>query len=235
MPSIPATLLVSGRASETVASERKHSAHEGAPCDRADDAVDRNSDRLLEPAHGCVRLRAEDAVDLDAAAWVAGQVAELELLLDGAYGIAGSAAPDGDNERLPRLWPDESIDGESLVGLKGAHRRLRAPAEDPVDDHVLPMGAQQLLDRLHGMVPSAVPDERPRQDERTHTIRVPTNAWVKHRRSVERVESSNGGPRPGHAGERRFEIPKQVKAPQGAALATAVRDVLRILPRPKDP
>ena len=68
-------------------SEGEHSADQGLPGDGADDAVDGDRrdvlvEGLLEAADGGVGLGPEDPVDLQALVWVAGQVAELELLLD---------------------------------------------------------------------------------------------------------------------------------------------------------
>src|SRR4051812_45037379 len=82
-------------------SERQHAADERLPGHRADDAVDRHRgyvrlDRLLEVADGLFRDRPEDAVDLRPLARVAGQVAELELLLYRAHRVALRATPDGD-------------------------------------------------------------------------------------------------------------------------------------------
>src|SRR5262245_49806892 len=92
--------------------EREHAADQRLPGDRPDDAVD--GDRrdvlvqgLLEAADGRVGLGTEDPVDLEALAGVAGQVAELELLLDPADGVAQAALAHGDDQRRPGVGTDD--------------------------------------------------------------------------------------------------------------------------------
>src|SRR5580704_5953037 len=68
-------------------SEREHAADQGPPGHRADDAVDGNPERLLEGAHRGSGLGPEDPVDRQALARIAGQVTELEFLLDAAHRV----------------------------------------------------------------------------------------------------------------------------------------------------
>jgi hypothetical protein len=56
---------------------------------------------LLEAADGGVGLGPEDPVDGQARVRVAGQVAELELLLHPADRVALTALPDRDDQRRP--------------------------------------------------------------------------------------------------------------------------------------
>ena len=98
---------------------RQHSADEGAPGDRPDDAVDCDRERLLEPAYRRVGLRPEDAVELQSRARDPREVAERELLLDAAHRVAAAALPDGEDHRGPRLWTDDAVDREALALLEG--------------------------------------------------------------------------------------------------------------------
>src|SRR5205823_11637684 len=71
----------------------EHAADQRLPGHRADDPVDGHGryilgDGVLEPAYRGVGLGAEDTVDLQALARVAGQVTELELLLDATDGVS---------------------------------------------------------------------------------------------------------------------------------------------------
>jgi hypothetical protein len=75
---------------------------------------------LLEAADSGVGLGPEDPVDLQAFARVAGQVAELELLLDPADGVALAALPDRDDQRRPGGGADDAVDGQALLLLEGA-------------------------------------------------------------------------------------------------------------------
>src|SRR6266542_4194138 len=100
--------------------EGVHPADQPLPGDRADDAVDGDRghvlvERLLEGAHRGLGLRAEDPVDLQALARVAGQVAELELLLHPANGVAGAAPPDGDDQRPPGGRAEDAVDGDAVA------------------------------------------------------------------------------------------------------------------------
>src|SRR6185437_13288254 len=77
----------------------EHSADQGPPGDGADDTVDGDGrdvlvECLLEAADGGVSLGPEDPVDLHALARVPRLVAELELLLHAADGVALVALPD---------------------------------------------------------------------------------------------------------------------------------------------
>jgi len=73
--------------------EREHAAHEGLPGNRTNDAVcgyGRNVDRkcLLKTTHRSFRLWSKDPVDLETFAGIAGQIAELKLLLHPSNRVA---------------------------------------------------------------------------------------------------------------------------------------------------
>jgi len=149
--------------------EGVHPADQPLPGDRADDAVDGDRghvlvERLLEGAHRGLGLRAEDPVDLQALARVAGQVAELELLLDPANGVAGAAPPDGDDQRPPGVGADDAVDGQAPLPLEGAHRRVGGRAEDAVDGDAVAARPEQVLQGLDGVLLVTLADQWPRAD-----------------------------------------------------------------------
>src|SRR5450759_2703722 len=124
-------------------SEGEHSADECPPGDRADDAVYRHRGNvgvecLLEAADGSVGPPAEDPVHLDSGAGTPRQVAELELVLHAADGVAAAAQLDLDHQCGPGLWPDDPVDVEVIARLEGADRSLGVGAEDAVDGIVGP-------------------------------------------------------------------------------------------------
>ena len=80
----------------------------------------------LEGAHGPVGLRPEDAVDLHALRGVAGQVAELELVLHRAHGGAPAAEPDGDEQLVPGARADDAVDDQAAGALEGRARPRRS-------------------------------------------------------------------------------------------------------------
>jgi hypothetical protein len=172
--SVSTALVADSLRPRSPGSAEKHAADEGAPGDWTNDAVDVDPDSLLEGADGCVRAWAEDAVDLEAAVRIAGEVARLELLLDATHRLTCAAAADGDDQRLPGVRADDAVDRKPTTRLEAAYRRLCTRTEDPVDDDILVMRAQQVLKRRHGMVLSATPEDRPRQDETTHTDPIPS-------------------------------------------------------------
>src|SRR5205807_2070810 len=144
----------------------EHSADQGAPGDGADDAVDGDRrdvpvEGLLEGADRGFGLGPEDPVDLQALVRVAGQVAELELLLDPTDCIALAAPPDRDDQRGPRVAADDAVDGQALLLLKGADGGVGYGPEDPVHREVAAAGPEQVLQGLHRMLPVALADERP--------------------------------------------------------------------------
>jgi len=128
-------------------SEREHSADQGLPGDGADDAVDGDRrdvlvEGLLEAADGGVGLGPEDPVDLRALARVAGQVAELELLLDPADGVALAALLDRDDQRRPGGRSDNAVDGQALLLLEGTDGGVGAGPEDAVHGEVVAAGPE---------------------------------------------------------------------------------------------
>src|SRR5207302_4658687 len=147
-------------------SEGEHSADQGLPGDEADDAVD--GDRqdvqvqgLLEAADGGVGLGPEDPVDPQARARVAGQVAELELLLDPADGVALAALPDRDDQGRPGDGAGDAVDGQALLLLEAADGGVGAGPEDAVRGEVAAAGPEQVLQGLDGMLLVTLADERP--------------------------------------------------------------------------
>src|SRR4051794_1351029 len=149
-------------------SEREHPADQRAPGDRADDAVDSDAEGLLEAPDGLVGLGPEDPVDLDALRRIAGQVAELELHLDAADGVAGAAAPDRDDDGGPRLRTDDPVGRESAARLHGAHGGLRHRPEHAVHRDVVSVGPKELLQRQDRVALVAVPADGPRLDRIAH-------------------------------------------------------------------
>jgi hypothetical protein len=87
---------------------------------------------LLEAPDGGVGLGAEDPVDLQAFAGVAGEVAELELLLDPPDGVALAALLDGDDQRRPGVGADNPVDGQALLLLEGPDGGVGVGSEDAV-------------------------------------------------------------------------------------------------------
>ena len=79
----------------------------------------------LTCAHRGLGLRPEDAVDLRSLARVAGEIAELELLLQAPHRVALAAPPDRHDQRPPGGRPDDPVDRKVLVHLEGAS--CRAP------------------------------------------------------------------------------------------------------------
>jgi tetratricopeptide (TPR) repeat protein len=145
--------------------ERQHAADQRPPGDRADDAVDRDRGDVLvqgplEVADGGVGLGAEDAVDLEALAGVAGQVAELELLLHPAYRVPLASLLDRDDQGRPGVGADDPVDRQALLLLEGPDGGLGPGPEDPVDGDGVAAGPEQVLEGLDGMVLVALADQR---------------------------------------------------------------------------
>ena len=107
------------------------------PGDGAGDAVnshrgDVQAEGLLEAANGGVGIGPEDPVDLQALARVTGQVAELELLLNPADGVALAAPLDRDDQRRPCARADDAVDGQAPLLLEGADGGAGTGPEDAV-------------------------------------------------------------------------------------------------------
>src|SRR5215211_6730700 len=142
-PTAPTTRATPGAAGRL---ERQHAADQRPPGDRADDAVDRDRrdvlvQGVLEAPHGGVGLGAEDPVDSQARSRVAGQVAELELLLDPAHGVALAALLDRDDQGRPGVGAEDAVDGDGVAA-----------------------GPEQVLEGLEGMVLVALADQREGKD-----------------------------------------------------------------------
>src|SRR5262249_7794644 len=108
-----------------------------------------------------VSLGPEDPVDLHR---IAGQPAELELLLDATDGVALAAPLDRDDQRRPGVGADDAVDGQALVLLEGADGGVGLRPEDPVHGDVMAAGPEQGLQGLDGMPPVTLTDERPWTD-----------------------------------------------------------------------
>src|SRR6188472_160166 len=145
-------------------SAREHAADERAPRDRAHDAVDGDAERLLKAAHRGVGLRTEDAIDRESLGGVAGEVAELELLLHAADGVALAALVHLDDDLRPGLRPDDPVDPDAGGLLHGPDRGLGSGTEDAVGGDALPVRAEQVLQRLDRVALVAAADDRPGLD-----------------------------------------------------------------------
>src|SRR3954453_18199061 len=97
--------------------EGQHPADQRPPGDRADDAIDRDVEGVLEAAHGRVGLRPEDPVDLNALRRIAGEVAELELDLHAADGVAGAPAAHRDDGLGPGERAGDAVGRQASGGL----------------------------------------------------------------------------------------------------------------------
>ena len=111
----------------------QHAAHEGAPGDWPDDAVDVDANRLLEPAHRLLGSRAENPVDAKPPAGITGEIPELELLLHPPHSIACAPSANRHYEHWPCARPGDTVDAKPLALLERFHARLRACAEDAID------------------------------------------------------------------------------------------------------
>src|SRR6476660_3009244 len=106
--------------------EREHATHEGLPGNRTNDAVygyGRNVERkgLLKTTHCRLRLWSKDPVDLGTFAGIAGQIAELKLLLHSSNRVALASALDLHNESHPGHRIDDPVNRRPRVGLKRFH------------------------------------------------------------------------------------------------------------------
>src|SRR6266699_5627105 len=165
-PRGPANLVTPARGG----SEREHAADQGPPGQRADDPVDGDAERLLEATHRRRGLGPEDSVDREAAAGVAGLVAEPELLLQTAHRVTGAAAGQHDDQGAPRLRADDPVDVQLVRGLELLHRRLGLRPEDPVHGHVVAAVTQQVLEGRDGMPLAAPLYQWPRLDLVAHRV-----------------------------------------------------------------
>src|ERR1700749_1558607 len=146
-------------------SEGEHPADQCLPGDGADDAVDGDQrdvqvHGLLEAADGGVRFGPEDPVDLQALARVAGQVAELELLLEPAHSVTLAALLDRDDQRRPGGGADDAVDGQALLLLEGADGCVGTGPENAVHGDVTAAGPEQVLQGLDGMFLVTLADKR---------------------------------------------------------------------------
>src|SRR5919198_4855329 len=129
---------------------------------------------LLEAADRGVGLRAEDPVDRQTLARIAGQVAELELLLHPTDRVAGAALLDRDDQRRPGLRADDAIDRQVLLLLEGADRGVGLGPEDPVHGDAVATCPKQILQCLDGMLLVTLAGERPRTDRAScHLLLLP--------------------------------------------------------------
>jgi len=157
-------------------SSRQHAAHERPPRDRPDDPVDSDPERLLKGTDRCIGARPEDPVYLETAVRIAGEVAELELLLDTTYCVPCASPPHGHDQRLPGPRSNDAVHSQPGSALKRFDGRLRSRAEQAVNRHALAACSEQILQRPHRMIARPTSNHRPRQDHRSHGQRITQSA-----------------------------------------------------------
>src|SRR6185295_8341370 len=126
----------------------------------------------LEAAYGRIGFRSEDAVDRQSLRRVAGEVAELELLLHATHGVALRALPDLDDQRTPGLRADDAVHPEALVVLERADRAVGLRPEVAVDRHRFAARPQQVLQGRYRMFLGALADLGPRAQCACHANRL---------------------------------------------------------------
>jgi hypothetical protein len=154
----------------------EHPADQRPPGDRTNDAVDGELQGLLEAADRGVGLEAEDPVDLQSLVGVAGEVAELELLLDRPHRVPLAPLPDLDDQGRPGIGADDAVDGQSSALLEGANRGVGPGPEDPVDRDAVAAGSQQVLQAGNRMTLVAASNQRQTRTNRSLKPAMPPNS-----------------------------------------------------------
>src|SRR5207245_743103 len=86
----------------------------------------------------------------------------------------------------PRVRSDDAVDRKAATPLERPHRCVRRGPEDPVDRHVLAVGAEQMLKRPNRMLSVTLANQRPWLDGGSHAMDDRTaKSWCQPGRSGE--------------------------------------------------